>query len=338
MPYESLTIEEIKHLIYDNQSDDRLEELAQAAHKLTVQRFGKTIELYAPIYISNSCVNACSYCGFNRFSRIERTTLTLEEVISEADYLIKNGHRHILLVSGEDERTVPLDYLECIAKNLKGRVAKLLIETQPFDEKGYRRLLDAGIDGVTLYQETYHKKTYEQMHPSGPKSDFQARKQAISAAGRAGMRFLGIGALLGLYNWRFEAVSLAQHTRQLQREFWQSHITISFPRIRDCSSNFQMPCPVSDRELTQMIILLRLALPDVGLVLSTRENPELRNNLLPLGITHMSAGSATSPGGYTKQDHSGEQFHIEDARSPAIVAKMIRTSGYQPVWKNWEKI
>ena len=217
-------------------------------------------------------------------------------------------------------------------------MAKLLIETQPFDEESYRRLADAGVDGVTLYQETYHQDTYKQMHPSGPKSDFNSRIEAISAAGKAGMRFLGIGALLGLYDWRFEAVSLINHARELQKKFWQSHITISFPRIRDCASGFNMPYPVSDRELVQMIVVLRLALPDAGLVISTRENPRLRDHLLKLGITHMSAGSVTSPGGYTRDKKAQEQFHIEDNRSPSIVAEMIVNAGYQPVWKNWEKI
>jgi len=335
---ESPTIDDVKRLIYENPSDERLEELALAAHELTIRRFGKTIDLYAPIYLSNNCVNACRYCGFNRNSDIKRMTLTTGEVLQEAQHLTGLGHRHILLVAGEDHRAVPLTFLETIASQLKGRVAKLLIETQPFDEPSYRRLLAAGIDGVTLYQETYHEKTYKEMHPSGPKSDFRSRMEAISNAGRAGMRFLGIGALLGLHDWRFEAVALIDHARRLQRQFWKSQINISFPRIRDCASAFHMPSPVPDRELVQMIILLRLALPDAGLVISTREKPELRNHLVRLGITQMSAGSVTSPGGYTKNDHTGEQFHIEDTRSPASIAKMITTSGYQPVWKNWEKI
>jgi 2-iminoacetate synthase len=333
-----LSIEEVIRLINEELSNERLEKLARDAHELTIQHFGKTMELYAPIYLSNSCVNACRYCGFNRNSDIKRMTLTADEVLQEAHHLMGLGHRHILLVAGEDPRAVSVNFLETIASHLKGHAAKLLIETQPFDEPSYRRLLAVGIDGVTLYQETYHEKTYKEMHPSGPKSDFRSRMEAISNAGRAGMRFLGIGALLGLHDWRFEAVALIDHARQLQKQFWKSQINISFPRIRDCASDFHMPSPVSDRELVQMIILLRLALPEAGLVISTREKPGLRNHLIRLGITQMSAGSVTSPGGYTKNDHTGEQFHIEDTRSPASIAEMIATSGYQPVWKNWEKI
>lgn len=316
-------------------TDEQLEELARQAHDLTVQRFGRTIKLYAPLYLSNSCINSCRYCGFNRAAKINRITLSADEAIKEAEFLIAQGHRHILLVAGEDPNAVPLNYLEAIAKKLRGRVAKLTIETQPFDESPYKRLADAGVDGVTLYQETYHRETYEAMHPAGPKSNYQTRLDAIEAAGRAGMRFLGIGALLGLYDWRYEAEALINHARELKKKFWQAHISISFPRIRDSASDFKMPYPVSDKDLVKMIVLIRLALPDADLTISTREPAKLRDCLMPLGITQMSAGSVTSPGGYTKEKDAGEQFHIEDTRSSAIFAEAIATKGYQPVWKDW---
>ncbi len=349
---EHLSIEEVSRLIFEEMDGRRLETLARAAHDLTVQRFGKTIKLYAPVYLSNSCINACKYCGFNRAAKISRVTLSADEAIKEADFLIAQGHRHILLVAGEDPNSVPLSYLENVARELRGRVAKLSIETQPFDEISYRRLFEAGVDGVTLYQETYDPETYGLMHPSGPKSNFASRLEAVENAGKAGMRFLGIGALLGLHDWRSEAVSLVRHARNLKKKFWQAAVAVSFPRIRDCASDFHMPSPISDRELVQMIVVLRLALPDADLVLSTREPAELRNRLIPIGITQMSAGSVTSPGGYTdkKQDEgppatrasrhrearrAGEQFHIEDSRSPAKVAETISQTGYQPVWKDW---
>jgi len=316
-------------------SDGQLEELARQAHDLTVRRFGKTIKLYAPVYLSNSCVNACSYCGFNKHSKINRVTLSVEDAIKEADFLIGQGHRHLLLVAGEDPNALPLSYLEEIAKKLRGRIAKLLIETQPFDEESYRRLVDAGIDGVTLYQETYHRETYQLMHPAGPKSNFESRLDAIEAAGRAGMRFLGIGALLGLYDWRYETEALITHARKLKKKFWQAHIGVSFPRIRDCASDFKMPSPVSDRDLVRMIVELRLALPDADLTISTREPAGLRDHLILLGITQMSAGSVTSPGGYTRNKDAGEQFHIEDTRSSQEFANTLSQKGYQPVWKDW---
>lgn len=328
-------IENIDKFLYEDWDCNKLEMLAQRAHALTIQRFGKTIKLYAPVYLSNRCINSCRYCGFNRSGRINRITLTADEAIKEAEFLLKQGHRHLLLVAGEDPGSVPLEYLEEIAKKLRGRVAKLLIEVQPFDETSYKRLADAGVDGVTLYQETYHKKTYETMHPAGPKSNFDARLEAIDAAGRAGMRFLGIGALLGLYDWRHETLALISHARELKKKFWQAHIGVSFPRIRDCASDFHMPFPVSDGELVRMIIALRLALPDADLTISTREPATLRDRLIPLGITQMSAGSVTSPGGYTNEQNAGEQFHIEDTRSPAKVAEAISATGYQPVWKDW---
>lgn len=331
-----LPLDEVEHLAYSEMNDDELEDLARRAHALTVMRFGRTIKLYAPIYLSNSCINSCRYCGFNGTNMIKRVALTAGEIIREADYLVARGHRHILLVAGEDPEVVTVGYLADIARRLRGRVAKLTIETQTFDETSYRVLAEAGIDGVTLYQETYHRPTYEMMHPAGPKADFSARLGGIETAGRAGMRFLGIGALLGLHDWRYETVSLVEHARTLKRHFWQSHVSISFPRIRDCASDFEMPCPVSDGDLVRMIAIIRLALPDADLVLSTRESAYLRDNLLPLGITQMSAGSVTSPGGYTSGISGGEQFHLEDARGPGDIANMLRQKGYDPVWKDWE--
>lgn len=318
-------------------SDIELETLAKKAQRLTLLNFGRTIQLYAPVYLSNRCINSCRYCGFNKHNKIERTTLTPEEVLSEIDFLVAQGHRHLLLVAGEDPNTVSLPYLEEIVSRARNRVAKLLIEVQPFDETSYRKLREAGVDGVTLYQETYHQKTYELMHPEGLKADFNMRLEAIDAAGRAGMSFLGIGALLGLYDWRFEAASLIDHARRLQKKFWRSHISVSFPRIRDAASNFKMPCPVSDRELVQMIIAVRLALPKSNLIISTREPPTLRDHLIKIGITQMSAGSITKPGGYTKTTHSGNQFATEDTRPSAVVAEMLSESGYQPVFKDWER-
>ncbi|MFH0799028.1 MAG: 2-iminoacetate synthase ThiH [Pseudomonadota bacterium] len=320
----------------DRISDIDLEGLAQRAHRLTVQRFGKTIKLYAPIYISNSCINGCLYCGFNSRNKIERRTITPGEAISEARAIIARGHRHILLVAGEDPGAVSIEFIEETARAIRPLAAALSIEVQPFDEDGYRRLAAAGVDGVTLYQETYDRKVYAAMHPHGPKSDFSSRLKAIDAAGRAGMRFLGIGALLGLADWRAETEALILHAKQLMKNHWRSFISVSVPRIRDCTADFRMPSPVADRELAQMICALRLALPDCGIVLSTREPAELRDRLLPLGITQMSAGSVTRPGGYTGGTDAGEQFHIDDDRSPSAVARMLKEKGYDPVWKDWD--
>lgn len=316
-------------------TNEKLEALAKKAHELTIQRFGKTIKLYAPVYLSNSCVNSCRYCGFNKTSRIKRITLTTDQAIKEANFLIDQGHRHLLLVAGEDPSAITIQYLGEVVRKLPPRVAKLLIETQPFDEASYRRLVDAGIDGVTLYQETYHPLTYKLMHPAGPKSDYNLRLKAISDAGKAGMSFLGIGALLGLYDWRYELNALINHAKELKKKYWQAQISVSFPRIRGSASDFNMPCPVTDKDLVEMIILTRLALPDADITISTREPAELRDRLIPLGVTQMSAGSVTSPGGYTINNETGEQFHIEDTRKSKEFAKTIEAKGYQPIWKDW---
>lgn len=328
----------IENLLSPKTSDE-LEEMAQAAHHITTQRFGRTIKLYAPVYISNSCINGCAYCGFASRNKIERRALSKEEVVHEAETIISRGLKHILLVSGEDPVNVPLQFLEEIARLLRPKVASLTIEGQPFDIEGYKRLARAGIDGVTLYQETYDPTTYEAVHPYGPKRDFKRRLEAIDTAGHAGMRFLGIGALLGLADWHNETRSLIAHANYLIKKHWQASVSVSIPRIRDSASGFDMPSLVSDRDLAQIICALRLALPDAGIVLSTRESAHLRDKLLPLGVTQMSAGSVTKPGGYSRTDakNTGEQFHLKDNRSPDEVAAMLSNSGYDPVWKDWDQ-
>jgi 2-iminoacetate synthase len=320
-------------------SGDHIEEIAQHAHALTVRRFGRTIKLYAPVYISNECINGCSYCGFNAENDIERRTLTVAEAVREVEAVVAKGHRHVLLVSGEKPDAVDANRISSIARSVREMTAGISIEVQPMDEASYRELVRSGVSGVTLYQETYDEKTYGLMHRFGPKSSYGSRIEAIDAAGRAGMRFLGIGALLGLHDWRCEALSLTNHARQLMKKFWRAHVAISVPRIRDSASGFSMPCPVSDRELAHMICALRLSLPDCGISLSTREPSALRESLLPLGITQMSAGSVTSPGGYSqgKGKKDLEQFHIEDTRSPAEFAAMLKAMGYDAVWKDWER-
>ncbi|HPW45029.1 MAG TPA: 2-iminoacetate synthase ThiH [bacterium] len=332
---ESLSLGEIAVLL-SHSADEHLETLAHAANELTRKIFGRTVKLYAPIYISNECINGCLYCGFNASSKIARRTLSIDEVKKEAETLISTGHRHLLLVSGEDPKAVTVDSLCEIAKSIRPSCASLSVEVQPFDESGYRKLSEAGVDGVTLYQETYDRISYEKFHRSGPKKFFEARLRSVDSAGAAGMRFLGLGALLGLFDWRQEALSLIAHAREMMKKHWRSFVTVSVPRIRDCSSSFKMPNPVTDRDLAHMICVLRLALPRCGIILSTREPADLRRNLLPLGVTQMSAGSCTSPGGYTSQEKSGEQFHMEDHRKASEVATSLIEMGYDPIWKDWD--
>ncbi|MFH0910405.1 MAG: 2-iminoacetate synthase ThiH [Planctomycetota bacterium] len=316
---------------------ERLEDMAAQAHALTLQRFGRTMRMYAPLYLSNHCVNFCRYCGFNASHRVARRRLSLEEALDEARALSERGFRDILLVSGEDREHVSPEYLSELALRLRERFASIAIEVHPLDEPGYARLAASGVDGLTLYQETYDRARYALFHPRGPKADYEARLEAPERAARAGMRRLGIGALLGLSDWRRDAVALAIHARALMRRFWRTQISFSFPRVRP-APGVSLPelMPVSDRDLVQMILSLRLSFPDAGMALSTREEAALRDRLIPLGVTQMSAGSRTFPGGYVCASGAAEQFDVCDTRSPETVSRVLASLGYEPVWKDWD--
>jgi len=313
-----------------------LEPLAAHARRITFLRFGKAVRLYAPLYISNECVNACAYCGFNRTNRIDRRTLTIEEVVQEAAVLHRQGFRHLLLVSGEHPEKVPRAYLEEIAARLARSFAALSIEVYPMDEPDYRHLANAGITGIAIYQETYDREVYQKFH-AGPKADFAYRLAAPERAGSAGYREIGIGALLGLTDFRIDIALLGFHAAYLMKKFWRAQIAVSFPRLRAAYGGFTPPAPVCDRDLAQIIFALRMVLPDADLVLSTREKPAFRDGMAGLGITRMSAGSKTKPGGYALSDEALEQFEVADTRSPADVATMLVRKNLEPVWKDFDQ-
>lgn len=316
---------------------ERLEDLARRSAQLTRRRFGRVMQLYAPLYLSSECVNRCTYCGFSQELAIPRRTLGLDEVEAEADAVRAQGFRHLLLVAGEAPRAVTVPYLEAVAARLGRSFDSLSIETGQFPEEGYRRLVRAGYDGLTIYQETYVPEIYRDVHVAGPKRAYERRLAFMEAGGRAGFRTLGIGALLGLAPWPVEAYCLALHGRSLARAFWRSRIAVSFPRIRPAAGGYAPAFPVSDADLVQMICALRLAMPDAELVLSTREPAALRDRLVELGITRLSAGSRTSPGGYLDEDGGAEQFAVDDDRSPAEVARMLEARGLEPVWKDFDR-
>jgi 2-iminoacetate synthase len=337
-------------------AENYLEEMAQQAHQLTIQRFGRTIRLYAPLYLSSYCVNNCLYCGFNQQNAFKRTRLTIEQAVKEADIIASEGFRDILLVSSEDRQFIDIDYLAELAGKLRDKFSSISIEIYQLSRDEYKQLFDAGIEGVTLYQETYNRRVYKHYHREGPKSDYDRRLTALDDIASAGMREIGLGVLLGLTDWRIETLALAEHAHYLVKRYWQSHISFSFPRLRPAyqvgDSQFQhLP---SDKNLVQMMTALRLLFPDAGLILSTRERAQLRDHLLKLGITKISAGSKTNPGGYSKYGdaisptvsfretkqrgrHEGEQFEVSDNRSPAEIAEMIKQNGLEPVWKDWDK-
>jgi len=317
-------------------ADGSLEEIAQQAQRVTERRFGRVIGLYAPLYLSSSCENSCLYCSFKAGNAIDRLTLTPSEAEVEGAWLRKQGFRHILLVSGEDQKAVGMGYLCEVVTRLRPIFDSISIEIYPMETGEYGQLAQHGVDGLTVYQETYSKGRYAEVHRGGRKRDYRWRLETPERGGEAGFRRIGIGALLGLSDWRVEAAFLALHARYLMKRFWRSQLTISFPRLRPAVGGYSPPNPVSDRDLVHMLTALRLFLPDAGLLLSTREPAELRDNMIPLGVTSMSAGSRTAPGGYTLSSGSDGQFEISDHRTPAEIADVLLGVGYEPVWKDWD--
>jgi 2-iminoacetate synthase len=356
---DTLELEDFARLISPAGAGE-VEAMAQRARALTQQRFGKTIRLFAPLYVSNECINNCSYCGFSRDNPILRVTLSVDEVVTEARALEANGFRNVLLVAGEHPRFVSEGYLQdCIAA-LHEFIPGIGLEVGPMETEEYEPLVSAGAEGLVVYQETYDRPVYSEMHTLGPKKNFDWRLATPERAYAAGFRRLGIGALLGLGDWRWEALCVAAHAQWLLKHCWKAQLTVSLPRLRPCAGEFEPLVHVSDAELVQLTCALRLFLPDVGIVLSTREPARLRDGLMGLGVTHMSAGSHTEPGGYTgagrEKLHRTErgrivelikeagdasewatgQFDIADERSPGEVAEQIARAGYEPVWKDWD--
>ena len=336
-----------------------LEAMAREAHRLTTLHFGRTIRLFAPLYLSNECINTCKYCGFSRDNPILRVTLAPDQMLAETRYLLAEGFRNILLVSGEHPKFASNDYMrDCVALLHREGVPSINLEVGPMETPDYAKIVEAGAEGLVVYQETYNREAYREMHTAGPKKDFDWRLETPERGYAAGFKRLGIGALLGLWHWREEAIALAAHAEYLLRHCWKAQITVSLPRLRPAAGEFEPKFPMGNRELTQLVCALRIAFPQVGIVLSTRESAKLRDGLVPLGMTMMSAGSHTEPGGYTgagskdvhftkkgkfetpvihsEGEHATEQFHIADERSPAVVAARLKELGYEAVWKDWD--
>ncbi|MBV9661819.1 MAG: 2-iminoacetate synthase ThiH, partial [Acidimicrobiales bacterium] len=308
------------------------------ANRMTRERFGATVRLFSPLYLSNECVSTCTYCGYSAGNDIRRRTLTVAEVAAEAAELHRRGFRHILLVAGEHARIVSKDYLESCVAAVADSFAQVSVEVQVWDSDTYRRLAGAGCDGVVVYQEAYDPDTYSAVHLKGKKRNYAWRLAAPDRAAQAGMRRLGIGALLGLHpDWRSEAIHLAAHAQALTRRWWRCEVQVALPRLRPAAGGYAPTDPVDDSSFAQLLCALRIVLPDIGISLSTRETPALRDGLVPLGVTSMSAGSHTEPGGYTGPSDAEPQFEISDTRTPAQVAAALRAAGFDPVWKDWQR-
>jgi 2-iminoacetate synthase len=340
-----------------------LEALARQSQQVTRRHFGKTMRLFAPLYVSNECVNNCSYCGFSRDAGIFRTTLTVNQVVTEARHLHGLGFRNVLLVAGEHPKFVSDGYLQNCLDALKPFIPTLALEVGPMEDDQYAEIVGHGAEGLVVYQETYQRETYTQLHTAGPKKNFDWRLNCPERAYAGGFRRIGIGALFGLANWKSEALALCAHLEYLYRYCWKAQFTVAFPRMRPYAGNYEyQPDPdlyLPDREFVRLIAVFRLLFPQVGIVVSTREPAPLRDAIATLGVTHMSAGAKTEPGGYTGAggddlhltvkgrrveltEKSGcekatEQFQIHDTRSPAEVAAMLRGQNLDPVWKDWDE-
>jgi 2-iminoacetate synthase len=328
------TLEDVSVLL-SPAATGRLEELAARAREVTLQRFGRAVRLFAPLYVSNACLSTCTYCGFAKGLPISRRTLTVDEVEAEARGLVGRGFRHLLLVAGEHRVEVSADYLVAVVERLRTFVPSLALETQTWSDDTYARLVEAGADGVVHYQETYDRARYAEVHAAGWKRDFDRRLNSTERAAEAGIRRLGVGALLGLAeDWRADVLAVAAHAEFLVRRYWRTEVTVALPRIKPSASGFQPRVPVGDAEFVQALCALRLYEPEAGIVLSTREPAALRDGLVRIAVTHMSAGSSTEPGGYSHPGEATEQFAISDERSPADVAAMLAAAGYEPVFRD----
>lgn len=320
------------------EAENHFEAMAQRAQEITRRNFGKTIQLYTPMYLSNYCDNSCLYCGFNLNNDIERRTLTLGEVEQEAQSISSSGLKHILILTGESRLKSPVNYIQDCVKLLKKYFTSISIEIYPLTEDEYTQLVDQGVDGLTVYQEVYDEQIYAKMHSRGPKQDYRFRLDAPERGAQAKMRSVSIGTLLGLGDWRKEVFFLGLHAKYLQDNFPDVEIGISVPRIQPQVSGFKPLCQVSDKNIVQIILALRIFLPRLGITLSTRESPEFRENLLTLGITRMSAGSNTSVGGrtaYKEEKERSFQFEIQDQRTVGEIKAIIEKKGYQPISKDW---
>lgn len=335
---EHLGIEDFMALV-SPAAEPFLEEMARLSHRYTLERFGKTISMYIPMYVSNACTNHCVYCGFNHSNPLERVTLTMDQVKAECEAIRRLGpFENLLIVSGEFPQLNGVDYLEKVLRVCRPYFNNLTIEVMPMKTESYARLVKSGLNGVVCFQETYNAANYKHYHPKGMKSIFDWRVNGFDRMGQAGVHKIGMGVLIGLENWRTDLTMLARHLRYLQKNYWRTRYSVNFPRMCPAEGGYQPKVIMSDRELAQVTFAFRIFDHDVDISYSTREDPIFRANMMKLGVTSMSAGSKTEPGGYVSTPDALEQFEVSDPRSPEAVAADIRRLGYEAVWKDWDKV
>lgn len=335
---ERLTIDDFMALI-SPAAAEYLEPMARLSRKYTQERFGKTISMYVPLYITNSCTNFCVYCGFNHNNPIERIILNDEEIVNECKAIRKLGpFENLLIVTGENPAKAGVDYIENALRLARPYFNNLTIEVMPLKSEDYYRLTQSGLNGVVCFQETYHKERYKVYHPKGMKSIFEWRLNGYDRMGQAGVHKIGMGVLIGLEDWRTDVTMMAIHLQYLRKHYWKTKYSVNFPRMRPSEGHFQPNVVMSDKELAQLTFAYRIFDHDVDISFSTREAPYFRNHIATLGATSMSAGSKTEPGGYYTYPQALEQFAVSDERTPAEVEADIKKIGYEVVWKDWDKI
>ncbi|WP_218598829.1 2-iminoacetate synthase ThiH [Polaribacter sp. NJDZ03] len=332
---DKLDLEDFKALISPS-AKPFLEEMAYKSQLLTKKRFGNTMQMYVPMYLSNECQNICTYCGFSMTNKIPRRTLTDAEILKEVAFLKEKGYDHILLVTGEANKTVGVEYIRNAIQLIRSQFSNITIEVQPLDQDEYELLVENGLYAVLVYQETYHRDEYKKHHPKGKKSNFDYRLDTPDRLGKAGVHKIGLGALFGLEDWRADSFFTALHLKYLQKTYWKTKYSISFPRLRPHSGGLEPKVEMTDSDLVQLICAFRLFDEDIELSMSTRESEVFRNHIVNLGITSISAESKTNPGGYTVEPQSLEQFEISDERSTAEVVQMLKNQDLEVVWKDWE--
>ena len=335
---QQLNIDDFMALI-SHAAEPFIEQMARLSMEFTQERFGKTISMYIPMYVSNACSNACVYCGFNHNNEFTRTILTMEQIENECKAIKKLApFDNLLIVSGEFPSKCNVDFYDRVLKVCRPYFNNLTIEVQPLKTAEYKRLTESGLNGVVCFQETYHREAYRKYHPKGMKSVYEWRLNGYDRMGQAGVHKIGMGVLIGLEEWRTDVTMMARHLRYLQKCYWRTRYSVNFPRMCPSESGFQPNVIMSDRELAKLTFAFRIFDHDIDISFSTRETPYFRNNMMKLGVTSMSAGSRTEPGGYVSENNALEQFEVTDPRTPQQVADDIRKGGYDVVWKDWDAI
>ena len=315
-----------------------LEPMAQLSKKYTEERFGKTISMFIPLYITNSCTNSCVYCGFHISNPMARTILTPEQIEDECIAIKRLApFENLLLVTGENPAKAGVPYLAKALDVCKKHFSNMKIEVMPLKAEEYRELTEHGLNGVICFQETYNKARYNVYHPRGMKSKFDWRVNGFDRMGQAGVHSIGMGVLIGLEEWRTDVTMMAYHLRYLQKHYWRTKYSVNFPRMRPAENGgFQPNVIMNDRELAQVTFAMRIFDHDVDISYSTREPAYIRDHMAGLGVTTMSAESKTEPGGYYTYPQALEQFHVSDERTAVQVEHDLKALGREPVWKDWD--